>query len=296
MKGRSIFAATVFLFAASTGSAAVAVPDEQNAAQQLMENCDAHKFETVVDSVVDGQPHQSKVRLCGKQGQTDADWIGTLQDAIAKLDANTDMPIAVRSQIVTAITAEIARLKSGQAAAPAGESATALPPPRPRPQPAAPLSDDYASLPPIPTAPPPPPHVLVPGGAVPAEVPAPGKSARSERVAEPLPLAAGPAPKLNYSCYAPGDIGGDAPCTGFDRDTTLLIRFGENLPSGVSLLFLRNGEQRAIVELAQMRRGKSLAVPLPREVCQGVGDGSLELRLIQGGALLKSDGPYSLRC
>lgn len=296
MKGRSIFAATVFLFAAATGAAAVAVPDEQSAAQQLMESCDAHKFETVVDSVVDGQPHQSKVRLCGKQGQTDSDWIGTLQDAIGKLNANTDMPIAVRSQIVTAITAEIARLKSGQAAAPAGETATALPPPRPRPQPAAPLSDEYASLPPIPTAPPPPPHVLGPGAAIAAEAPAPGRSPRSERIAEPLPLAAGPAPKLNYSCYAPGDIGGDAPCAGFDRDTTLLIRAGENLPSGVSLLFLRNGEQRASVELAQMRRGKSLAVPLPREVCQGVGDGSLELRLVQGGALLKSDGPYSLRC
>src|SRR5581483_10839760 len=76
----------------------------------------------------------------------------------------------------------------------------------------------------------------------------------------------GPAPKLILSCYAPGDIGGDAPCTGFDRETMLTIRAGENIPQGISILFLRNGEQRASVELAQMQRGKSLTVPLPREV------------------------------
>jgi hypothetical protein len=262
-----------------------------------MENCDAHKFETVVESTVDGQLHQSKVRLCGKEGQSDSDWIGTLEDAIAKLNANKDMPVAIRSQIVTAITAEIARLKAGQAAGSPSVGATAMPPPRPQPQTVAPISDDYASLPPLPSGSPPPPHVLGPDGMLSAVASGSETGRRSERqAAPPMPLAAGPAPKLTLSCYAPGDVGGDAPCTGFDRETTLTVRARENIPPGIAILFLRNGEQRASVELAQMRRGKSLAVPLPREVCQGVSDGSLELRLVQGGALLKSDGPYSLRC
>ena len=43
--------------------------------ESLLENCDAHKFETMVDSVVGGQPHRSKVKMCGKEGQSDADWI-----------------------------------------------------------------------------------------------------------------------------------------------------------------------------------------------------------------------------
>lgn len=294
---RSIIAATAFALGLCAAEAVATPAPDQQSVTQLMENCDAHKFETIVESTVDGQPHQSKVRLCGKEGQSDSEWIGTLEDAIAKLNANTDMPVAIRSQIVTAINAEIARLKAGQAARAPSETAIAMPPPRPRPPTVDPLSQDYPSLPPLPSAPPPPPRVLGPGGALSAVASASGTGRRSERLAKPpMPLAVGPAPKLILSCYAPGDIGGDAPCTGFDRETTLTIRAGENIPQGISILFLRNGEQRASVELAQMQRGKSLTVPLPREVCQGVSDGSLELQLVQGGALLKSEGPYSLRC
>ncbi len=64
-----------------------------------------------VHDVVDGQPQQSKVKLCGKEGQSDADWIGTLKDAVAKLGANKEMPAAVRDQIVTALKTEISRLE-----------------------------------------------------------------------------------------------------------------------------------------------------------------------------------------
>ena len=85
--------------------------------ESLLQNCDAHKFETTVESTVDGKPHRSKVKMCGKDGQSDADWIGTLKDAIAKLEANTEMPESTRNQIVTAIKAEIARLEGGGSSA-----------------------------------------------------------------------------------------------------------------------------------------------------------------------------------
>src|SRR5690242_12540583 len=120
---------TLAMIVLALGSAAaVAAPakkaakpaDAPNAAvKQLLDNCDAHKFETTVDATIDGEPHRSKVKLCGKDGQSDADWIGTLKDAIAKLDANKDMDASVRTQIETAINAEIARLQSAAAAQPA---------------------------------------------------------------------------------------------------------------------------------------------------------------------------------
>src|SRR3569833_2784841 len=69
---------------------------------KLIQSCDAHKFETVVG--------ESKVTLCGVEGLSDAEWIDTLRDAIMMLDANKDMPAALRDQIVTAIMSEIARL------------------------------------------------------------------------------------------------------------------------------------------------------------------------------------------
>src|SRR5438105_9186273 len=80
------------------------------AVPQLMQSCDAHKFETIVHAVVDGATHDSKVKLCGVEGQSDAEWINTLRDAIRKLDANKEMNPPVRDQIVTAIQLEISRL------------------------------------------------------------------------------------------------------------------------------------------------------------------------------------------
>ena len=93
-------------------------------------NCDAHKFETVVG--------ESKVKLCGVEGQNDAQWLDTLRDAIKKLEANKDMPAPQREQIVAAIKIEIARLTilgSGPVLPRKGSAAAAAP--------TQPLSRDY---------------------------------------------------------------------------------------------------------------------------------------------------------
>lgn len=261
--------------------------------QQLMQSCDAHKFETIVDTTEDGKPHKSRVKLCGVEGQSDSDWIGTLKDAIAKLDANKDMDSGVRNQIVTAIRGEIARIES---TLPAGGTATAfnltpapesntnidLPPGRPIDSSERPLSSDYATLPTMPTTPPPPPRVLAPGAVM--------------NAASAAPLHLGPVPKLSYQCYSPGDLGDAAPCTEFDRETMLTISAASDVERGVALRFLRNGDQRAEVDLAGLKRGKSLEIALPSAVCQGFGDGRLDLKIVEQGAEVKSDGPYSLRC
>jgi hypothetical protein len=281
--------------AAAAGQDTPGADEPNKDVQQLLQNCDAHKFETTVDAVVDGKPNKKRVKLCGKDGQSDADWIGTLKDAIVKLEANPEMDAGVRQQIVKAVNAEIARIEmTAGMAMPKGRDKTASA--------ARSIASDYSALPPLPAAPPPPPSVLAPAASVSAA------SRPSEQV-QVAPVAAAPVvatatvalpnglvPKLRFDCNSAAEIGGPAPCAGFSRDTLLTIRAQENLPPGVTIRFLRNGEQRAEVRLAEMKRGKSLRIALPRQVCAGVGDGSLDLKIVQNGAVVKSDGPYALRC
>jgi hypothetical protein len=244
--------------------------------QSLLQNCDAHKFETTVDVIgPDGQPKHSRVKLCGTEGQSDAAWIRTLKDAVAKTQANDKMPKPVRDQIVTAIGAEIARLE-GQAT-PAVTAA--LPPPRAAA--ADPGLSGYGALPPLPDKPPAPVHVLVGGTAA-------------------LPMLS--RPKMSFICFTPGEIG-DGPCIGFARDTFLTVRADEDLPAGTSLRFVLKGDPRADVELAQLKRGRSMRFPLPGEICDHNNGGSLEIRIVRaaaaagpGGEEVGTDGPYPLRC
>lgn len=295
--------AMLMLGAASAAAAAAQDSPETSEpnkdVQQLLQNCDAHKFETTVEAVVDGQPSKKRVKLCGKDGQSDADWIATLKDAIVKLEANPEMDAGVREQIVKAVNAEIARIEmTASMGMPKARQVQASP--------ARSISSDYSALPPLPSTPPPPPSVLGPAASTTTSTSmAPVASDESPSVAPvaSMPVAAatvslpgGPVPKLRFDCSSITDIGGPAPCAEFSRDTLLTIRAQDNLPPGVSIRFLRNGERRAEVRLAEMKRGKSLRIALPREVCAGVGDGSLDLKIVQNGAVVKSDGPYALRC
>jgi hypothetical protein len=301
--GRIIFIAIGLSLAAT----AVAAPKAKKAApppagapsaetQKLMQSCDAHKFETVVNDEVDGKPHQSKVKLCGKEGQSDSEWIDTLKDAVEKLNANKEMPASMREQISAALNAEIARLqlKSAQSfgTAPEADKSTALTgiaalPPLPQPKssqaialppprqtvPAAPKRD-YAALPPLPDKSAAPVRVL-PGGAA--------------SLAAVLPK-----PRMTLICNNPGQAEG--PCTDFTRETTIIVRAGEDLPADTSLRFVRDGEPEADVELAQLKKGKSQHLSFPTDVCRHVAGGRLELRIVRSGQEVGRDGPYNLNC
>jgi hypothetical protein len=85
-------------------------------ALKLITDCNARKFETVVEREENGERKSSKVKLCGKQGQTDAEWVTTLRDAESKIDANAKMSQSAKDQLSAALKAEIARIE-GQAAA-----------------------------------------------------------------------------------------------------------------------------------------------------------------------------------
>jgi hypothetical protein len=288
---------------ALTAAAAPPTAKRPDAAQSLVQSCDAHKFETLIEVPgPDGAIKHSRVKLCGNEGQSDADWVRTLKDAVAKTQANTEMPASVREQIITAVNAEIARIESpskvgllppikglGSASSPladygalpplpSGPSPSSLPPPRSAAQSA---PSDFAALPPMPDTPPPPVHVL------------PGASAA---------LPALPRPKLSFACFTPGE-GGEGPCTDFTRDTLVVVRADEDLPAGTSLRFVARGNEPADVELAQLKRGRTMRFALPSAVCRGMTNGSLEIRIVRSvpaagssGQEVGQEGPYALRC
>lgn len=298
------------------GTSSWAAPKVQSSARQkLIQSCDAHKFETVVDVTVDGQPRQSRVKLCGVEGQSDAAWINTLRDAIKKLEAKKDMPAAQRQQIVTAIKSEIARLSIlGPAPVPPrpGRSVAAAP--------VEPLSRDYATLPPLPLPGEQPSPVVQLGSvqAAPVErraqtnggevrtgavsMPPPAMPRLASGAAAPQPMITRPvAPRLRFGCDTPGDLSSDAPCAEFERDTTITVHAAEDVPAGTLLQFVRNDQPQAVVALDGLRRGGAIRLALPPKVCAGFTSGKLDLRIVRdsgsSAALpLSSDGPYSLRC
>ena len=258
---------------------------------KLIQSCDAHKFEAVVDTVVDGQPSKSKVRLCGVEGQSDADWIGTLHDAIRKLEADKEMASGKRDQIVAAIKAEIARLSI---------VGTPVPPKREaREQSTPPLSRDYSALPPLPKP------QETPVNAQPAPAEATTDIATSTAPPPPrvqplpvqVPVVTATVPRLKISCEEPTDFAGPGPCAEFGRDTRLTIATDADVPSGMALEFVRNGRAQGDLSLEGVGKGRPLLSALPPAVCAGFGAGRLELRVVQArGAEVRSEGTYSLRC
>ena len=274
-------------------------------AENQLQDCNAHKFETVVERIVDGEPRQSRIRLCGKQGQSDADWIVTLEDAITKLRDSLDVPAETRTQAIAALEGEIARLRD-PAGGKAQATAPVLTPRAVRPRD---FRDDYASLPALPpptSARPvaPPPAMLI--EAVPTVRTTPPAAATGNPPSVPVarsvaaqpvaPAALGPAPNVEFACYVPGDLVGPAPCIDFQRDTLITIRAKSDVPAGTQIHFERNGTDRASVTIGPLKRGRSVRVPLPNAVCAGVGDGRLAIAVWNGSRPALSEGPYTLRC
>jgi hypothetical protein len=225
-------------------------------ALKLVTDCDARKFETTVEREENGEKQSSKVKLCGKHGQTDAEWIATLKDAASKIEANPKMPQNVKDQLSGALEAEIAKLESAAAAPPA--AVVAVEPPAP----------------------------------VPAPAPAPAAVATKAPTLAPMLKK----PKLTIRCLAPGENGTGSSCSNLDRATRLSILTDADLSSGTSLKFLRRGDERARLALAPMRQGETYRSKLPPELCAGVASTKVEIQVLGSGQVVDTLGPYSLRC
>ena len=268
--------------AGAQDQAATAVPATEAVSAEkraFLDACAARKFETIVQIVEDGEQRGKKVTLCGKVGQSDADWLTTLKDAAAKTEANADMAPEVKGQIVTALKLEIARLE-----APAATTVTL-----PKAIEAAPEvaeRTEYSVLPPLPAAPRRP--VAAPAGD-PVRL-----AARASDAPPPPPVKK---PRLTIKCLMPGEAGGGTVCAALERDTLIMVRADEDLTNATSLRFLRRGDAKGEIELAQLRRGQQVRSKLPSQLCAGVISSKVNIEVLAGGGqVVDRLGPYRLSC
>jgi hypothetical protein len=277
----ALAAATAPASAQDQGVTAAPATEQVSADRQaFLDACAARKFETIVQVVEDGEKLGKKVTLCGKVGQSDGDWLATLKDAAAKTEANADMAPEVKGQIVTALKLEINRLEAA-----AATKAVTLP----KPIEAAPdVSErtEYSVLPPIPDA-------SRRAAATPAREPV----KLSARAASEPPLPPVRKPRLTIKCLMPGEAGGGTICAALERDTLIMVRADEDLASSASLRFLRRGDAKGVVELAQLRQGQMVRSKLPAQLCAGVASSKVQIEVLAGGGqVVDRLGPYRLHC
>jgi hypothetical protein len=271
-----------------------AQPAAAASSETLVADCDTHKFETIVRGTVAGKPRSSKVKLCGKVGQTDADWMNTLKDAIDKVRVNDGMSATAKEQVIAALNVEIARLSPTVEASPAPpaeasppvQSIAALPPASvmPTPRVASPVVGpvaggpvEYSALPPM---------------------PAPKPAASAAVVAATAPSL--PAPRMTFRCMATDRLGGEGPCDLLERTTLLTVRADEDLPGGTSLRFMRRGDDRGEIDLPALRTGQSRRFSLPPKLCAGVSGSRVQIEVVRAtgksSQVVDTHGPYELRC
>lgn len=279
--GKFASVAALLLTAAAEANTAVpknAAKDVDHAAIAKTLDCARHRFETTIQiKASDGKLQDQTVRMCGLKGESDADWMATLKDAIKKTAASSQMPKAAKDQIIAAVNAEIARLSLPALDLPRGADISRLPKTAMNKAPEVPLSRAYNALPPLPTASTvPPPHVLGPGGGIVEDA------------------------HLTLRCALIGDEDRPDMCDTIDKDTVLIVRADESYPKGLAVRFMRHGNSRAEVDLPAMSAGETRTLRVPPAVCSGVVRSTLEIDALRSnapaGATAGKVGEYDLRC
>ena len=261
---------------AATAEATEAAPPPPELVAAV-ESCDARKFETTVDAMVNGTKRSRKVKLCGKVGQSDAEWVATLKDAVAKTELTTNISAPMRAAIIAALNDEIARFDARAPVTLSAPGAAMATPERP---------PEYSALPPMPA-------------------PKTAAAAPSRAGADPSPSGARPAPpvpSLTIRCLERGERGEGRACDFLERDTLLSIRADADLANGATLRLLRKGNVRGDIDVAPMKSGQTVRVKLPSALCAGVATSKAEIQILPRGAdagaaqVATTLGPYGLRC
>ena len=225
-------------------------------AARVVADCSARKFESSVELDQGGQKRLTKFKLCAAKDSDDAAWVKTLKDAKAKIAAHPDISAESKSSIAAQLDVEIARFETSGAP-------SVSPPP--------------AALPPV--APPP-----APASATAA--------VSAAQVAKPAVAR----PRLTIKCLLPGESGPGGNCTSLDRATRLQVRADADLAAGTSLRFLRRGDLRGEIAVAQLKQGELFRSKLPPELCAGVSSSKVEIQIVGGKQVVDTLGPFNLRC
>jgi hypothetical protein len=281
----------LLLIAAIGAVQAEAAPPPSAEEKAFEQRCAGHRFETAIAREVKGKKRLSRIHLCGDAGQTDAQWVHTLEDAIAKIEAAPGFSADSKTQAIEAIKDEIAKF-GGKAEVPVLATG-----PRDVLEPSARV--EYTQLPPLPAPTQAPEPAPLAGYTQLPPLPAPKTAATSAVVASIPQLAR---PQLTITCFNPAGFTSPAECDSLERETVLTVRADAAVPAGTALRFLRRGDNRAEVSIGQLARGKSTKFALPREVCAGVVESQVEIQVVQrakpgdAGQVADTLGPYFLRC
>lgn len=241
-----------------------------------IERCQGHKFDSLVE-IDPVRKRSTRVKLCANPGSSDADWVKTLEAAVAQIEQR-DMPAAAKEKLVGDLRSEIAKFaKASKPAMPAqgapfnlgGDAGTAgaLISPTER--------YETSTLPPLP----------------PRKVAPTATGAIASQATRPM--------SIQLKCLARRESGPGATCDFFDRNTVLAVRAVAGLEDGGLLRFRRRGEAAGEATLAPMQAGQSTRVGLPAELCRGVASSKVEIELLSpksAGAVAARLGPFGLRC
>lgn len=249
-----------------------------------IEACQGNKFESVIE--IDAVSKRStRVKLCADPGATNADWVKTLEAAMAQIEQR-DMPPAAKNKLIAELKAEMTKFASVSTAgsvstfAPksvAAEGVTLFAPGDTTARSA--LIEpterfETTTLPPL-VAP--------------------------KRTAAGMVVPSKPQPPMNIrvKCLERGQSGAGGTCDFFQPGTILAISAVVGLEQGGILRFQRRGDPRAEVRLSPMQAGQMVRIKLPTELCKGVSYSKVEIELLRPsatGAVAARFGPYGLRC
>ena len=245
----------------------------------LVNACGDHKFEAMVE--IDPVKHRStRVKLCSKPGATDAEWVTTLNAAIAQMEVRT-MPPAARDQLIAQLQAEAARFDQLAASKSAAIGLSAIDLGKGSfddsvAEPEAPFM--VTSLPPLPNP--------------------KGRATATAATAAKSPAVLVKPIRASIKCLTRGESGKGGSCDYFDKNTVLVLTAIAGLDDGATVRFLRKGEDRGTVEIGSLGVGDMRRIPLPPGICKNISYSKIEIELIApkttmaGGRL----GPYGLRC
>ena len=264
--------------AAALFSAAAVAQQSDKASEKSPPACEGELFVFQAGPV----GHVAKVTLCSKKDATADEVVKMFESAATTLSQNPRMAPEKRDDLVSQMRAKAAEVRTGKS--PAASASLGLPSPTAsltplRPSTPIDRAPEYTVLPPLPA----------PKTAVAATAVASTSVALSK-------------PQLKIECLNLADLAGAGPCDSLERETILKVLAGEAVPAGTSLRFIRRGDVRAEIDLAQLGRGKSTQFVLPREVCSGVAESKVEIQIVRrakandAGQVVDSMGPYYLRC
>ena len=238
-------------------------------AETIRSQCGDRRFEASAEGMIDGAMKRRRISLCAAPGDSEAQWIVKLENAKIWVRAQKDLSDPVKDKLVDELADEIALVRARGRSADLSSGAL-------------PAADALvATVPPMP-------------------LPLASPTISASSLLAPPGLARLP---LTIRCLAAGDRGEGGRCANLYRDTLFVVHAEANLARPPTLRFLRRGEARADVPIDALRRGQSVRIKLPPEVCSRVTGTVLTIQIVAqdpksalGGRVAEEVGPFRLRC